>query len=88
MYVYLSEVVLVREHPRASDPVVYEREYNNERIFTTDSAPSKYASDAKPYGRLYFDTRDNACIVPAAWSDDDALLAKNFHGELDSWRIA
>lgn len=87
MYVTLNQVILVRaRYQRPSDPVVYERQLRGERILTLDLSPSKYATDARPYGRLYEDGQGNLCIVPDQWSDEDAWLAKNFVGELDAWR--
>lgn len=88
MYTLLSEVILVRaKYQRPTDPVIYERELRGESILTLDAAPSQYATEARPYGRLYEDSQGRLCVVPNQWSDDDAMLAKNFVGELDAWRM-
>lgn len=78
MYLYLDEVTLIASQSkvRSDDPVVYEREYRGERILTIDDKPSKYTDDARRYGVLYFDARDQPCVVPDAWSEDDAILAR------------
>lgn len=78
MYLYLHEVTLVADKAkvRPDDIPVFEREYRGERILTIDDKPSKYTDDARRYGVLYFDARDQPCVVPDAWSEDDALLAR------------
>ena len=85
MYLKFHEVILVRGNGKTSDPVVYERTLRGERVLTQDSGTSKYATEAKPYGTLYYDTNGQPCVVPFDWSDDDALSARAFVGALNSW---
>lgn len=81
MYVELHQVTLVRDkrHIRPGDPVIYEREFRGERIFTTDCEPSKYAGSAQRYGVLYFDSREQPCIVPDVWNENDVHIARDIN---------
>lgn len=78
MYLTLEQLTLVGDKRRArpDDPPIYEREYRGQRIFTTDASPSRSVGPAIRYGVLYFDSRDEPCIVPDAWSDEDAQVSK------------
>lgn len=84
MYLLLSEVALVRDqrrYRRAGDSVVYARRLSGlpyETALTLDSGPSRY--DTVPpvrYGTLYFDAREQACVVPDVWDEDDARQARD-----------
>jgi hypothetical protein len=78
MYLTMDQVTLVGDKGkvRPHDPVIYERDLAGNRIFTTDGGPSKYAGSAMRYGVLYFDAREQPCIVPDTWNEDDAGAAK------------
>jgi len=78
MYLNLGEVVLVRNKAKRGngDPTIYERDWNGNRVFTTDDGPSTHVGPAKPYGTLYFDANDLPCIIPDTWDEADASLAR------------
>jgi hypothetical protein len=66
MYLKLEEVILVSDKSRLKpeDPVVYKHNLRGERILTLDPGPCEATTDAMRYGRLYFDVKDNPCVVP------------------------
>lgn len=80
MYLLISEVTLIaREHyrPQPDDMPVYEREYNGQRVLTHAVENSRHMSPPVRYGMLYVDVSDRICIVPDAWSDADAQIARD-----------
>lgn len=79
MYLTLDQVILISDkQPLPSDTIVYERQLGSQRILTPDGGQSKYASEARRYGVLYFDANDTPCIIPDAFSMDDAMIAKDW----------
>ena len=77
MYVTFDQVILVanKEKLKPDDPIIYERDYQGQRVLTLDGSPNKYAGQATPYGHMYVDTSDQICVVPLKWSWDDAALS-------------
>lgn len=77
MYLKLQEVVLIGDTNRArpDDAIVYLRDYDGHEILTPDATPSRRIGPAVEYGRLYWDSRDCACVVPTIWHENHALLA-------------
>lgn len=79
MYFTFDQVLIVSDkQPQSTDTVIYERELGSQRILTPDGGTSKYASSAKRYGVLYFDTNDTPCIIPDSFNMDDAMIAKDW----------
>ena len=82
MYLTFDQIILVADKFKLNktDPVIYERELNGNRILTLDSDTSKYASAAKPYGRIYYDAQDRPCVVPDTQEqfNADCMCAKEF----------
>lgn len=77
MYLLLGEMTLIKNKAKAqpNDPVIYERAMNDMRIFTLDSSPCECASQARPYGTIYYDTNNKPCVVPNSWNEEDAAIA-------------
>ncbi len=79
MYLTFNQVILVSDkQPLDTDTVVYERQLGNQRILTPDGDASKFVTEAKCYGVLYFDANDTPCVIPDAFSMDDAMIAKDW----------
>lgn len=82
MYLKFEEVALISDKSKLSphDPVIYERILRGERILTLDDNPIPQATEAAPYGRLYFDVHDNPCIVPETQEqfEADRMSAKTW----------
>ena len=79
MYLTFDQVMVVSDKkPLTTDIIVYERNLRGERVLTPDGGVSRYASEAKPYGVLYYDANGTPCIIPDVWSQEDAAIAKGW----------
>lgn len=86
MYLTLSQVTLIADQSksRPDDAICYVRTAQRrllsaapgERILTVDDTVTEATGPAERYGRLYYDARDEPCVVPDVWSEDDAALAR------------
>ncbi len=59
------------------DPVIYVLEYGHARILTLDPIYHPHVGEAVRYGQLYYDSRENPCVVPDEWTWDDAHKCKD-----------
>lgn len=82
MYLNFNEVILIGDKSklRDDDQIIYERNMNNKRILTLNTESCKYTSKAIQYGKIYYDAKNNPCIVPDNDEDfwNDCMLCKSF----------